>query len=240
MKTVEAVRPDTTGDTSQPFGAPPAPAVRPRRQPRWIATGMLAICLGGLGASMLYVEATGAHDVLQVTRPIPRGDLIRPGDLRPVSVGSLPGSATVPADQLGQLEGRRALIDLAGGAILPADAIGQPPVDRGQTQIGLRLAPGRLPVGDLPPGSAVHLIAVEDPRLVQAGQTTQSGGQNGGPSGQSTNPARPASLGAVVVSAPRPGPDGVAMLLDVKVPADRARHVAELAAAERIVLVKEG
>lgn len=223
MTTLDQSRPETA-DTS-PF-VPPRPAARPRRQPRWIAAGLLSVCLGGLGAALLYGEATGSHEVLQVARPISRGEVVRPGDLRPVQVGSVPGISTVPTSRAAELVGRRALIDLAGGSMLPDGAIGQPPVEKGSTQVGLKLAPGRVPVGELPPGTTVLLVPVDDPRVAPGQPSAQA----------SAAPLVP----AVVVSAGRAGPDGVATLLDVRVPQERARQVAELAAADRLVLVREG
>lgn len=223
MTTLDSSRQEEA--TTSPF-TPPRPAARPRRQPRWIAAGLLSVCVGGLGAALLYGEATGSHEVLQVVRPISRGEVIRPGDLRPVQVGSLPGISTVPTDRVAELVGRRALIDLAGGSMLPDGAIGQPPVEKGFTQVGLKLAPGRVPVGELPAGTSVLLVPVDDARVAP-----------GQPSAQSS--AAPI-VSAVVVAAPRIGPDGIATLLDVRVAQDRARQVAELVAADRIVLVREG
>lgn len=224
MTTLDSSRQETAD--ASPF-APPRPTARPRRQPRWIAAGLLSVCVGGLGAALLYAEATGSREVLQVARPVSRGEQIRPGDLRPVQVGSVPGISTVPADRASELVGRRALIDLAGGSMLADGAIGQPSVEKGSTQLGVKLAPGRVPVGDLPTGTAVLLVPVDDPRVAPGAP----------PSAQASAPP---TVAAVVVTVPRPGPDGVATLLDVRVPQEKARLVAELAAADRLVLVREG
>ncbi|GAB3708298.1 SAF domain-containing protein [Mariniluteicoccus flavus] len=231
MTTVDSARSEHAQDATTGFTAV-RPTARPRRQPRWIAAGVLAVCLGGLGSALLYAEASGTREVLQVTRPLHRGEVVTAGHLRPVRVGSLPGISTVDVDRTAELVGRRALIDLGGGALLPDNSIGDSALEKGFTQVGLKLAPGRLPVGDLPPGAAVQLIPVDDPRT-----PANQGGQT--PPSQTSQNNQAQLISAVVLTAPRVGPDGVATLLDVRVPQDRARAVAELAAVDRLVLVKE-
>lgn len=231
MTALESARPGAPfGDTDIVTAPLATAAARPRRQPKWIAAGVLAMCLGGLGATLVYAKATATHDVIQVTRSVSRGETIRAADLRVVRAGDLAGSSSVPADRASQLVGQKALIDLAGGAILPANAIGQPPVEKGISHVGLRLAPGRIPVGELTVGASVVLIPVEEPRSEVAKPAPQAtpGASAAGP------------IAATIAVAPRVGVDGVSTLLDVRVPSDKARAVAELAASDRLVLVREG
>lgn len=201
--------------------------VRPRRQPRWIAAGLLAIALGGLGATLLWQELTTSTQVVVLQRPVPRGEVIKATDLRAVEVGSLTEVSSVPATELPSLVGKRALVDLAQGSLLPRGAVGTPDLERGASQVGLKLAPGRLPTGELSQGTPVRLIPLEDPRQGPA----QTSGQGAAP--------LPAVITATIASPPRVGPDGVATLLDVRVDQGLAQQVAELAAAERIALIKE-
>lgn len=215
----------TSSFAAADIGRPETPAgrLRARRQPRWMAAGVLAIALGGLGATLLWQELTTAQQVVVVQRTIPRGEPIRAGDLRAVEVGSISEVSTVPAAEIPSLVGKRALVDLSEGSMLPNGAVGTPSLDRGVTQVGLKLAPGRLPSGELPQGTPVRLVPLEDQRQ--------------GP-GQSAAPL-PAVITASIASPPRTGPDGVATLPDVRVDQALAQQVAELAAAERLALVKE-
>ncbi|NNG20473.1 hypothetical protein HJ590_13040 [Naumannella sp. ID2617S] len=220
-----------TATTQQqaPFGASEPPPgepgrVRTRRQPRWIAAGLLAIALGGLGAALLWQQLVTTTEAVVVSHRIPRGEVIRSGDLRSVDVGSTVGVSTVPAAEIPALVGKRALVELPEGALLAKGSVGTPSLDRGASQVGLKLAPGRLPTGDLPVGTPVRLVPLEDPRK-QPGQPA-------------SGPPVPV-VTATVAAPPRTGPDGVAVLVDVRVDQSLAQQVAELAAAERLALVKE-
>lgn len=205
---------------------PAAGRLRVRRQPKWIAAGVLALCLGGLGATVLYSAAAEATDVLVVTRTVARGQVIQPEDLVANRVGNLTGVSFTDAAELDALVGQRALVDLAQGSLLPAGAVGVPELPPGFAQLGLRLAPGRLPADELPAGTPVLLVPLADGRLAPDQRPAPA-----------PSPAQP--IRATVLLPPRPGPDGVAMLLDVRVESGRAAEVAALAADERLALVRE-
>ncbi|MDO5498132.1 MAG: flagellar biosynthesis protein FlgA [Propionibacteriaceae bacterium] len=197
--------------------------VRVRRQPKWIAAGVLAICLGGLGAAVLWAEAAGSTEVLVMTRSVARGEVVETADVRIARVGQLDGVSRIDGDELHLIAGRTALVDLAEGALVPAGGVGEAALDGGGVQLGLRLDPGRIPLDQLPAGTPVLLVGLDDPR------------------GAPDAPARPPRpFRGTVLTPPQTGPDGVARLLDVRVDAAEAAAVAELAATDRIVLVKEG
>lgn len=212
-----------------PAGSAPsadAGRLRVRRQPKWIAAGVLAMCLGGLGAGVLWSEASGATEVLVLTRSVARGETVQASDFRTARVGQLDGVSTVRADVLPSLAGQQALVDLPLGTLLPERAVGRAALDAGGVQLGLRLVPGRIPLGELPAGTAVLLVPLADPR---AGAPAAEGA---GPAGE---PIR-----ASILTPPQTGPDGVAQLLDVRVDAGQAATVAILAATDRVALIKEG
>lgn len=192
-------------------------ALRSRRRPQWIAAGVLCLVLGALGAVWLFGQLGTSQTALQVTRPIARGEVIKPGDLRPVTIGSVPGVSIVGAAQGEQLNGQTALIDLAPGALLPADALGAAVVPNGKRQVGMRLAPGRLPAGALPPATKVLIVAVSAPGA--------------------TSPT------AVSIPAETSGParvlDDGSALVDVLVANADAELVARWSAADQISLVRE-
>lgn len=216
------VRPGLVGSEQ---ADPSSGRLRVRRQPKWIAAGVLAMCLGGLGSALLYTEASRSSDVIVVTRNVARGEVVQEADLRVARVGNLTGVSSVTASQINTLFGKRALVDLTENALLPAGGIGDPVLADGGAQLGLKLAPGRVPNADLAQGAVVQLVPLEDPRV--ASSDTSSG-----------VPAA-ASIPATVLTPPTTGPDGVAILLDVQVDSDVAATVAALAAADRIALVKE-
>lgn len=198
--------------------------LRVRRQPKWIAVGILAMCLGGLGAAVLWGQAAGSAEVLVLTRSVARGEVVQASDFRVATVGQLDGVSSVEAATLHTLAGQQALVDLHEGALLPDGGVGRAALDAGGVQLGLRLPPGRIPLGELPAGTPVLLVALEDPRVNPETSTAAA--------------LRP--IRASVLTPPRTGPDGIAQLLDVRLDADQAATVAALAATDRVALVKEG
>lgn len=193
-----------------------ATAVRPRRNLRWVALGVLAICLGGLGSAFLYLQLADAHAVVRVTRTIYRGEVVQASDLDAITLGAAVGLRTVPATEAASLIGQTALTDLPSGSLLVPGSLGPPEVESGVTRIGLKLAPGRLPISPLPAGTPILLVAVA--------KDTQSE-----PDG--------ASVIAEVATAPSSQTDG-SLVLDVSVPAAQAERIARLAALDLIVVVR--
>lgn len=201
----------------------PLPALKGRRNPKWIALGIVALCLGALGAYFLYTDLSKAQTVVAVSTTIYRGSLVEAADLTVVTVGSTPGVQTVPGEQLESLVGQRATVDVMGGSLLPVDAIAPtlvPATDR--ALVGLSLPVGRAPQGYLQPGSAVRLVALSpegsDPAYVDKYSNL-------------------AIQARVVDSAP--GADGLSLLVNVDVAADQAATVGTLAAGARLVVIRD-
>lgn len=195
----------------------PTSPVRARRNLRWMAVGVLAVCLGGLGAALLYANLSDARSVLTVNRTVFRGQVITAADLGVTSAVPATGVETVAAGQLEEVVGRTALNDLVEGTLLSPRSYGQPPVEPGRVKVGLRLAAGRLPAEPMPPGTAVLLVPV---------------GRDGAPP-----PAGPSVLAEVATTATTL-PDGAA-ILDVAVTSAEGERVARLAAADQLVLVRQ-
>lgn len=203
---------------------PPGTQLRARRNPRWIVIGLMAMALGGLGAGALYAQAADVQSVLVAGRTIPRGEVIQASDLKVVDVQGTAGLRTVGQERLGEIAGTVAVVDVAEGSLVTPQSFGRAAVAAGTVQIGLRLAPGRIPVREMPAGTPVRLIGV-------AAKTT--GAPDAEPAGA------PFVVGAVIATAPRATADQAAFVLDVAVAADAATTVAQLAAADRIVLIRE-
>lgn len=205
------------GPTSLP------PRLPGRRNPKWIALGVIAICLGALLSYLIYAKVAAESSVVIMTRTVYRGSVIAAGDLATVTVsGSGVGNA-IPAGRAADLVGQTAIYDLVAGSIVPAEAIGEVTVPaEGRTVVGIRLVEGRAPTGLLHPGAAVRLIAIP-PQGAEPDFTDQH-----------TGSAYP----ALVVDA-APGADGMSVLVNVDVPADQAGTVALLAAQDRLAAVRD-
>lgn len=208
-------------------GAPstpvPASPVKGRRNPKWIALGVVALCLGALGGLFLYTDLSKAQTVVAVTSTVYRGSVVKATDLTAVTVGSTPGIRTVPAARLETLVGQRAAVDLLAGSLLPADAIAPVVLPAAKRAlVGVNLPVGRAPQGFLVPGSAVRLIALPPEGSDPAYRDKYS---------------NLAIQGRVVDSTP--GADGLSTLLNVDVGADQAATVGTLAAQNRVVVVRD-
>lgn len=190
--------------------------LRARRNLRWMAVGLLAVCLGGLGAALLYANLSNAQSVITVTRTVYRDQVITAADLGVTSVVPAAGVDAVPADRIDEVVGRTALLDLAEGSLLTPRGYGEPAVEAGSVRLGLRLAAGRLPSAPMPPGTEVLLVPV---------------GRDGG------EPPAGASVVARIATPAGVLPDG-ASIVDVSVAASEAERVARLAANDQLVLVR--
>lgn len=202
---------------------PDQPAVRPqpvraRRNPRWIAIGVLAICLGALGSLLLYSQVTTSTTVIAVNRTIMRGETILATDLGQVTVGDLGGLKPLAASELTTLIGKQALMDLPQGSFVVEGSIGAPADPEDHARVGLRLTPGRVPIAPLPAGTPVRLISVPAPNTSTAPEEISVPGQ--------------------VATAPSISPDG-SRVLDVSVPVRFAATIARLAASDQLALILE-
>ena len=200
---------------------PEAVQLRARRNPRLMIAGVLCACLGGLGAALVHAQTSTSAQVLMVARDVARGEVVQTSDLVVVTIGSAPGVSTMPASDLATLVGREARVDLPRGSLVGEGSVGEPAVAKGTSQLGLRLAAGRLPVKSMPAGTRVTLVAV-------------TGTRTGADESRST-----LRVTGHIVSSPVPLTDGASYVLDVAVPQGAAQQVAELAAKEQLVIVRE-
>ncbi len=205
------------GATAQP------PRLPGRRNPKWIALGVIAICLGALLSYVIYAKVAAESSVLIMTKTVYRGSVIMAEDLAPVTISGTAAGNAVLADQADELVGRTAIYDLVSGSIVPAGAIGEVMIPaEGRTVVGVRLVEGRAPVGLLHPGSVLRLIA-----LPPEGAEPEFADQH-------TGDAFPATVVDAI-----DGADGMSTLVNVDVPADQAAAVAFLAAQDRLAAVRD-
>ena len=206
----------------QPPGTP-EPRLPGRRNPRWIALGIAAICIGGLLSYVIYARVATENAVLALTHTVYRGQTVAASDLTTVTLSGDPGLPTVAADRRSELIGQRAVYDLVEGSILAPGAIApvKVPADE-RALVGIKVSAGRAPSNHLLPGSAVRLIAVPPPNAEAAFRDEYTG---------KTFTARVVDQQA--------GPDAASTLVNVDVGTDQAPVIALLAAQDRLSLVRD-
>jgi len=193
-----------------------------RRNPKWIALGIVALCLGGLLSYVIYARVSNESTVLAAAHTVYRGETIEQGDLATVTLrgGSLPHA--IPAAQLGDLVGKRAAFDLVEGSVILSTAIVDVAVPaEGRAIVGLKLAPGRAPGNLLLPSSRVRLIAM--PAAADSSSTDKLSGT--------------IYVGSVIDQSP--AADGTSILVNIDVDAAAAPTIATLAAQDRIAIVRD-
>ena len=208
-------------DGSATFPVPPR--LPGRRNPRWIALGVIAICLGGLLAYAVYARVSTETRVLAVASTVYRGEVVEPGDLTTVVLHGQPPGPTVSAADQASVVGQRAVFDLpAGSLIAPGSLAGTTVPDTGRSVVGLRLETGRAPATLLVPSAPVRIVALPGP-------------SNG--TGVQDSLAGKTYAGRVVRA--DAGADGTSTVVDVEVDAGQAPTIASLGAQDRIALVRD-
>ncbi|MFV0406711.1 MAG: SAF domain-containing protein [Propioniciclava sp.] len=189
------------------------PRVRIRRHPGWLLGGIIAVCLGGLVSASLVMTVANTEQVLAVATTVHRGEQIEATDLRVVSLGAADALSPVMATEADAVVGQTALVDLAQGSLLVTGSYGEDPLPADRVRLGLRLTPGRYPLG-LVAGSQVLVIALEeaDPH---------------------------SSMTATLAGAPVANPDG-SVLINLIMTADESEIVSRLAAVDQVALAEEG
>jgi hypothetical protein len=200
--------------------APQPPRMPGRRNPKWIALGVVALCLGGLLSYMIYARVASETAVVAASHTVYRGETIEQGDLTTITMrdGSLPQA--IPATSLADLVGKRAAFDLIEGSVILRTAVVEDarPAE-GRAIVGLKLEPGRAPGNVLLPSSRVRLIAL--------------------PADGSRADEHAGSIFVGRVIDQTPAADGTSILVNVDVEAGVAPTIATLAAQDRLALVRD-
>ncbi|HEY5786550.1 MAG TPA: SAF domain-containing protein [Microlunatus sp.] len=202
---------------------PEAPRLPARRNPKWIALGVIAVCLGGLLSYVIYARVATESAVVAMAATVYRGEVIEAGDLTAITLSGDPTLPTVPADQAGSLVGQRAAYDLVDGSLVAPSAVTTAALPAAQRAVvGMRLAGGRAPADFLVPGAPLRLVALP-PADAQPGAADPYAGK---------------TFAARAVSS-QPGPDAGSLFVDVDVPAAQAPTIALLAAQDRLSVVRD-
>lgn len=203
-------------------GTPQPPRMPGRRNPKWIALGIVALCLGGLLSYMIYMRVASEIAVVATAHTLYRGETIEQDDLTTITLrgGALPQA--VPAARLTDLVGKRAGFDLIEGSVIPSTAIVAEAIPaEGHAIVGLKLAPGRAPGNLLLPSSLIRLIAL--PAVADGSTTDKLAGT--------------IFVGRVIDQSP--AADGTSIMVNVDVEAGAAPTVAMLGAQDRIAIVRD-
>ena len=198
---------------------PEPPRMPGRRNPKWIALGIVALCLGGLLSYVIYARVATETSVVSVAQTVYRGEVIETSDLTTITLQGSTIPQAVPARDVATVVGRRAATDLVAGSVLVAASVTDETIPAtGRTVVGLKLSAGRTPTSLLLPSSAVRLVALPP--------------ENG------TDKLTGDTFTARVVDQAN-GADGISILVNVDVAADQAATIAQLAAQDRIALVRD-
>jgi SAF domain len=198
---------------------PEPPRIPGRRNPKWIALGIVALCLGGLLSYVIYARLATETTVVSVAHTVYRGEVVETSDLTTITLQGSTIPQAVPARDLATVVGRRAAADLVAGSVLVASAVTDETIPAaGRAVVGLKLSPGRTPTSLLLPSSAVRLVALPP--------------ENG------TDKLAGDTFTARVIDQSN-GADGTSILVNVDVAADQAAAIAQLAAQDRIALVRD-
>ena len=198
---------------------PAPPRVPGRRNPKWIALGVVALCLGGLLSYVIYARLAEETAVVTVAQTVYRGEVIDATDLTTITLQGNTIVQAVPAADLDTMIGKRAAVDLVAGSVLVASGVTDESIPAsGRAVVGLKLSAGRTPTSLLIPAAAVRLVALP--------------GQNG------SDDLTGDTFTARIIDQAN-GADGTSILVNVDVAADQAAVIAQLAAQDRIALVRD-
>ena len=210
--------------TSKPISSTPEPPRIPgRRNPKWIALGVVALCLGALLSYVVYSRVATEIAVIMMAHTVYRGETIDASDLTVVRLSGETVAKSVPAAQLDSLVGQKAVYDLPEGAVLTPGAVGEVVVPaEGRSVVGIKLATGRAPAALLTPASRVRLVALPA-ATTDPGTSDQLAGK---------------TYSASIIDQ-APGADGASIVINVDVKNGQAATIAMLAAADRLVVVRD-
>jgi hypothetical protein len=198
---------------------PEPPRLPGRRNPKWIALGIVALCLGGLLSYVIYARVATETTVVSIAQTVYRGEVIEASDLATITLQGSTIPQAVPAKDLQTIVGRRAATDIVAGSVLVASAVTDETIpSTGRAVVGLKLSAGRTPTSLLLPSSAVRLVAL--------------------PPETGTDKLTGDTFSARVIDQSN-GADGTSILVNVDVAADQAATIAQLAAQDRVALVRD-
>ena len=153
----------TPAEPKKPTRTPRADAstVRPRRDWRIIALGLILATLASLGATYFVRRAGTPQSTLVLVRAVGAGQVINRSDLGVVKLTGAEQLGTLSPEQSTEVVGRRAAADLPANSLLNrADITAALAPRAGDNLVGVALKPGQMPVSGIAAGDIVRARAV--------------------------------------------------------------------------------
>ncbi|MFE9882291.1 SAF domain-containing protein [Streptomyces sp. NPDC005784] len=139
---------------------PPRVSAR-RRRPGVIALSLGLIAAGGAGVAVLLLQVGDRTQVVTVVRDVQVGQVLTAQDLGKASISLDPAVKAVRADDLDQVVGERAAVELRPGSLLaPSQVTRDSLVRAGEQLVPIGLKPEQVPATALVPGQKVRLVHV--------------------------------------------------------------------------------
>ncbi|MFG2425188.1 SAF domain-containing protein [Streptomyces sp. NPDC048448] len=188
-----------------------------------IALSMGLIAAGGAGVAVLLLQVGHRTEVVTVVRNVQVGQILTKEDLGRASIALDPAVKAVTTNDLDQVVGKRAAVELRPGSLLaPSQVTKDSLVESGEQLVPIGLKPEQIPATALVPGQKVQLVHVP----VQGEIETDK------PSGSS-----PRTLPGRVVKASNAAPGTGVVVVDVATSAADGPTVAAWVSAGTLRLV---
>jgi hypothetical protein len=211
-----------------PASMPPPPVVvreaaSPRRWTvRGLALAVICVVLGGLVVMVGVATFAKRHTVLVVAKAIPVGSTIEASDVTTAKITSDPALTPIPASGRSSVIGKVAMVELRRGTLITRDELGSSDgFGSGQVLVPLPLKQDQVPARGLSPGESVMIVATPG--------TTSAGSSVGTPNTYGTK--------AVVAEVGPSDPNTGVTVVDVRVPADVAVALAQLASTGNVAVL---
>jgi len=203
---------------------PEPPRIPGRRNPKWIALGIIALCLGALLSYAVYARVAAETSAITMAATVYRGETVEASDLAVVRLTGDAARKSIPAADLEALVGQQAVYDLPEGTILVPGAIDEVVIPAtGRAVIGVKLPTGRAPTALLTPGSPVRLVALPPASTTDPDASDKLAGK---------------TYQATIVDQSA-GADGASIVINVDVTSGQAPTIAMLAASDRLAVVRD-
>lgn len=135
--------------------------VRTRRPWPWTAGAIALIVVGGLISAAVWSSSANVSPVFIAGSDLQRGDIIERGDLSTLNLAAGTPSAAYTLDQVDNLVGQTAAVDLPAGSLLtPSTVTESLEIPRGQAIVGVSLSPNQMPATPLVAGDSVQIVTV--------------------------------------------------------------------------------
>ncbi|MER5382360.1 SAF domain-containing protein [Streptomyces sp. NPDC002688] len=188
-----------------------------------IALSLGLIAAGGAGVAVLLLQVGHRTEVVTVVRDVQVGQVLTEQDLGKASIALDPAVKAVHADDLDQVVGKRAAVELRPGSLLaPSQVTKDSLVKAGEQLVPIGLKPEQIPATVLVPGQKVQLVHV--PAQGETGTDKAS-------------ESRPQTLPGRVVNVSSAAPGTGVVVVDVATSTDGGPTVAAWVSAGTLRLV---